>query len=114
MLLLSAKQVIYLVNLSAEDFKRKKNKWLGKIKSWVEANEKQPVIIPYSADVELQLAQEKDLEARKKLEDEMGIKWCVSEGCLRSLWDVDPICFRYFPNSQTACYPRLSSAALKP
>lgn len=34
--LLTTKQVVYLVNLSEDDFKRKKNKWLLKIKEWIQ------------------------------------------------------------------------------
>lgn len=49
--LLTAKPVIYLVNMSEEDFKKQKNKWLAKIKSWVESRSKD-VIIPFSAAVE--------------------------------------------------------------
>ena len=35
----SSKPVIYLVNLSDKDFIRKKNKWLIKIKEWVDKND---------------------------------------------------------------------------
>jgi len=42
---------IYLINLSSEDFLRKKNKWLVKIKEWITANVPGE-IIPYSADHE--------------------------------------------------------------
>jgi hypothetical protein len=31
--------VIYLVNLSAADFQRKKNKWLPKIHQWVQVRQ---------------------------------------------------------------------------
>jgi obg-like ATPase 1 len=41
--------VIYLVNLSLEDYKNKKNKWLKKIKEWIDANVPGE-IIPYSAE----------------------------------------------------------------
>jgi obg-like ATPase 1 len=37
-LFLTSKPVIYLVNLSKEDFKRKKNKWLPKISEWIKNN----------------------------------------------------------------------------
>lgn len=40
--------MIYLVNLSEEDFKRKKNKWLAKIKKFIDENI-EGMIIPYSA-----------------------------------------------------------------
>jgi obg-like ATPase 1 len=35
---LTAKPVIYLVNLSEEDYLKRKNKWLGKIADWVKNN----------------------------------------------------------------------------
>lgn len=35
---ITAKSVVYLVNLSAEDFISKKNKWLKKIKDYIDAN----------------------------------------------------------------------------
>jgi obg-like ATPase 1 len=38
MLFLTSKPVIYLVNLSAEDYTRKKNKWLPKIAEWIKNN----------------------------------------------------------------------------
>ena len=72
MLLLTAKQVIYLVNLSQADYVRKKNKWLVKIKQWVDAHEKHSVIIPYSADFELKVAKVKDSAEKKKLCEELG------------------------------------------
>ena len=51
---LTAKPIVYLVNLSEGDFLRKKNKWLGKIKTWVEEN-LHGDIIPYSAEYERKL-----------------------------------------------------------
>jgi len=61
MLFLTSKPVIYLVNLSADDFKRKKNKWLPKISEWIK-NNVPGQMIPYSADFESQfLASGKDI-----------------------------------------------------
>lgn len=45
--LLTAKPVVYLVNLSEKDFARKKNKFLAKIFEWVKAHGGEP-IIPFS------------------------------------------------------------------
>jgi len=62
--LLTAKPVIYLINLSENDFFRKKNKWLPKIKAWIEARNKD-TIIPFSAGLEaklLEMAEEQKLE----------------------------------------------------
>ena len=77
LLLLTAKPVIYLVNLSERDYKRKKNKWLGKIKQWIDEHESNPIIIPYSADYELQLALMPDEESRAKAIEEAGVPRCV-------------------------------------
>ncbi|EGR30752.1 hypothetical protein IMG5_124180 [Ichthyophthirius multifiliis] len=56
---LTAKTVVYLVNLSAEDFQKKKNKWLPKIKDWV-TNNCPGEMIPYSADYEKKLIETND------------------------------------------------------
>jgi len=50
-LFLTSKPVIYLVNLSKEDYKRKKNKWLPKIAEWIKTNVPGQMV-PYSADFE--------------------------------------------------------------
>lgn len=49
--LLTAKQIVYLVNLSEADFIRKKNKWLLKIKDWI-VNKCPGEMIPFSASFE--------------------------------------------------------------
>lgn len=59
MQLLTAKPVIYLVNVSQDDYIRKKNKWLAKIKAWIderEVYETKPPIIPFSGELELKLS----------------------------------------------------------
>lgn len=60
---LTAKPVVYLVNLSEKDFIRQKNKWLAKIATWVKDNNPGPVI-PYSAKFEMTLAELPDETAR--------------------------------------------------
>jgi len=52
--LLTAKPVIYLLNMSEADFLRQKNKWLLKIKEWIEIRSKD-AIIPYSAAFETKI-----------------------------------------------------------
>lgn len=54
-LLLSSKPVIYLVNLSEKDYIRKKNKWLLKIKKWIDQRDPGALIIPFSGAFELTL-----------------------------------------------------------
>ncbi|XP_031562096.1 obg-like ATPase 1 [Actinia tenebrosa] len=51
-LLLTSKPVIYLVNLSEKDYNRKKNKFLPKIKVWVDDYDKGAAIIPFSGALE--------------------------------------------------------------
>jgi ribosome-binding ATPase YchF (GTP1/OBG family) len=49
--LITAKPVVYLVNLTKKDYMRKKNKWLPKIAAWVKENGGEPMI-PYSVNLE--------------------------------------------------------------
>ena len=60
--LLTAKPCVFLINLSEEDYKRKKNKWLGKIAQWVTEHGGEP-IIPFSAAFEKKLVDMPDDEA---------------------------------------------------
>ncbi|PWN48718.1 hypothetical protein IE53DRAFT_370369 [Violaceomyces palustris] len=53
--LLTAKPVIYLVNLSERDYVRKKNKWLPKIKEWIDQNNPGDQLIPFSVALEERL-----------------------------------------------------------
>eukprot|EP00998_Keelungia_sp_KM082_P004384 NODE_1556_length_1294_cov_112.185090_g1542_i0.p1 GENE.NODE_1556_length_1294_cov_112.185090_g1542_i0~~NODE_1556_length_1294_cov_112.185090_g1542_i0.p1 ORF type:complete len:414 (+),score=125.93 NODE_1556_length_1294_cov_112.185090_g1542_i0:51-1244(+) len=53
--LLTAKNVVYLVNCSPEDFIRKKNKWLLKIKQWIDEKAGGEPLIPISAQFEADL-----------------------------------------------------------
>jgi len=54
-LFLTSKPVIYLVNLSEKDYIRKKNKWLVKIKEWIDANDPGAMCIPFSGALESDL-----------------------------------------------------------
>jgi len=51
---ITAKPVIYLVNLSEKDYIRKKNKWLPKIFEWIQAHGGDP-LIPFSGALEFKL-----------------------------------------------------------
>lgn len=61
--LITAKTVVYLVNLSQDDFVSKKNKWLKKIKEWIDDNVPGE-IIPYSAEHERKELENKDDKKR--------------------------------------------------
>lgn len=66
-MLLTAKPVVYLVNLSEVDYKRKKNKWLPKIFEWVQAHGGEP-IVPFSGALEATLADMPEDEAAVRRE----------------------------------------------
>lgn len=66
-LFLTAKPSVYLVNMSIADFKRKGNKWLPKVKEYVDKNGGGP-IIPYSAEFEKQILEQAQ-EAKEKGEE---------------------------------------------
>ncbi|KAJ3374506.1 Obg-like ATPase [Allomyces arbusculus] len=53
--LLTAKPVIYLANLSEKDYIRKKNKFLPKVKAWIDANNRGDLLIPFSGALEEKL-----------------------------------------------------------
>ena len=50
-LFLTAKNTVYMVNLSSEDYIRKTNKWMGEIEAWVQSHGGGE-IIPYSIEFE--------------------------------------------------------------
>ncbi|KAF1742886.1 hypothetical protein MXB_3186 [Myxobolus squamalis] len=51
-LLITAKPVIYLVNVGARDYIKKKNAWLSKIKQWIDTNDPGATMVPFSAEFE--------------------------------------------------------------
>lgn len=70
-LFFTAKNVVYLVNCSENDYIKKKNKWLAKILKWVNAHGGGK-IIPYSVTYEAKLL-EATPEERKKIIAETGV-----------------------------------------
>uniref|UniRef100_A0A913HMI2 Obg-like ATPase 1 n=1 Tax=Strongyloides stercoralis TaxID=6248 RepID=A0A913HMI2_STRER len=52
-LFLTAKPIVYLVNLTENDYIRKKNKWLPKIKAFIDETDPGATIIPFSGAFEL-------------------------------------------------------------
>merc|ERR1711997_1109949 len=64
-LFITSKPMIYLVNLSEKDYIRKKNKWLPKIKEYVDKNDPGATIIPISGSFEQKLMDMETDEERK-------------------------------------------------
>jgi len=58
-LFMTAKPVIYLVNIGDKEYEKKKNKWLLKIKNWI-AEFNQGIMIPYSVAFEQQMLNAED------------------------------------------------------
>jgi obg-like ATPase 1 len=72
-LFLTSKPTIYLVNLAEKDYIKKKNKWLIKIKEWVDKNDPGSLIIPFSGAFEHKLVEEyEDAALRKKFLEDMN------------------------------------------
>ncbi|KXJ79569.1 hypothetical protein RP20_CCG000378 [Aedes albopictus] len=69
-LFLTSKPCIYLANLSEKDFIRKKNKWLPKIKEWIDKNDPGASLIPFSGLFEHKLAEMESDTERKAYEEE--------------------------------------------
>merc|ERR1711915_1162087 len=74
-LFITSKPMLYLVNLSEKDYMRKKNKWLPKIKEYVDKNDPGAMIIPFSGSFEQKLM---DLESEDEKKAYMGETKCTS------------------------------------
>ena len=67
--------MLYLVNLSEKDYMRKKNKWLPKIKEYVDKNDPGAMIIPFSGAFEQKLM---DLESEDEKKAYLEETKCTS------------------------------------
>lgn len=68
-LFLTAKPMIYLINLSETDYIKKKNKWLIKIKEWIDAHDSGACAIPFSGALEAKLIEKPDDERQAYLDE---------------------------------------------
>ncbi|KAG2153964.1 P-loop containing nucleoside triphosphate hydrolase protein [Suillus clintonianus] len=91
--LLTAKPITYLVNLSEKDYIRKKNKWLAKIKGWIDTNNPGDPLIPFSVSLEERLAQLPDDE-RAEAQKEPGTQSALGKITQAGYSSLDLI--RYF------------------
>ena len=64
--LLTAKPVVYLINLSEKDYVRQKNKYLPKVMEWIKTNSPGDSILPISVALESRLAIMEDKEAEEE------------------------------------------------
>lgn len=56
--LLTAKNVVFLANISEADYVGKRNKWLPKIKAWIDENSPGDPLIPFSCEYEEKLLEQ--------------------------------------------------------
>lgn len=78
---MTAKPVVYLVNIGCEEYKAKKNKWLPSILKWINENGGGPMV-PFSADYETQVlahAGSADRQAREKAAIELGAPTMINK-----------------------------------
>ncbi|KNC86691.1 obg-like ATPase 1 [Sphaeroforma arctica JP610] len=68
-LFLSSKPAIYLVNLSGKDYIRKKNKYMMKVKTWIDARNPGDMMIPWSGEFEEQIREMEPEDRAKYLEE---------------------------------------------
>lgn len=66
LLLLTAKPVVYMINLSEKDYLRQKNKYLPKVMEWIKTNSPGDPILPISVSFEERLASMTDAEAAEE------------------------------------------------
>ncbi|KAH9637747.1 hypothetical protein HF086_009415 [Spodoptera exigua] len=68
-LFLTSKPALYLVNLSEKDYIRKKNKWLPKLKEWIDKNDPGAPLIPFSGTLEMKLLEMEPAERQAFLKE---------------------------------------------
>ena len=78
LLLLTAKPVIYIINLSEKDYIRQKNKHLPKIFKWVQENSPGDTIIPVSVAFEDRLTRMTEDEVKEECE-KLGVKSAIGK-----------------------------------
>jgi len=78
--LLTAKPSIFLVNMSETDYINKKNKWLAKVKAWVDNHSKEApeLIIPFCAALEAKLLELSQNSGPKAAEEHLKEKGTTS------------------------------------
>lgn len=80
-----------MVNLSEKDYVRKKNKWLPKIKQWIDTNNSGDPLIPFSVSFEERLAS-LGAEDKKAEEEKVGASSALPKithagyACLEVSW----------------------------
>jgi len=69
LLLITAKPVVYLINMSEEDYLKQKNKWLAKVAAWVKSNSPTSPVIPVCVTLEQKLVAMSEDERKTYFEE---------------------------------------------
>lgn len=71
--MLTAKPVVFLVNITTKNFVNQQNKWFKDIKEWVTKNSPGDPVIPYSATFEQKYAEFETAEEKQKFVEESKV-----------------------------------------
>ncbi|KAG2446746.1 hypothetical protein HYH02_008307 [Chlamydomonas schloesseri] len=103
--LITTKPVVYLVNLSAADFMRKKNKWLAKIHAWIQEHGG-GVLIPFSVEWESKLWSLRDDPDGKKafLDESSGAVSALPKMVVQGFKELNLIYFFTAGETEVRCW----------
>jgi len=101
--LLTAKPVCYLVNMNQEEFIKKKSKWLGKIKAWVDNHGGEP-IVPFCGAFEAKIVELETEEAKKKFCEEQGCQSSIPKIIRTGYHSLDLVHFFTCGSDEVKCW----------
>ena len=102
-LFFTAKPVVYLINISEADYLKRKNKWLGKIKGWIDTHGGGK-IIPYSVAYELKLSNATPEEKNKIIGGQVGAESALSKIITSGYHSLDLIHFFTSGEDEVKCW----------
>jgi len=100
--ILTAKPVVYIINMSEKDYAKKGSKWLGKIKQWVDANGGEPMV-PWCGVLEAKLL-EMTPEAGKKYQEDNKIQTGLTKVIRTGYHSLDLIHFFTCGADEVKCW----------
>jgi len=100
--LLTAKPVVYLINMTEKDYIKKGNKWLPKIKQWVDAHGGEP-LVPFCGSLEAKFL-ELGPEGEKKLAEELKIQSAIPKIIKTGYYSLDLIYFFTCGSDEVKCW----------
>ena len=102
--LITTKPVVYLINLTADDFIRKKNKWLAKIHAWVQEHGG-GTMIPFSVDFEQKLwSLRDDVDGKKAFLEESKCVSALPKMVVQGYKELDLIYYFTAGETEVRCW----------